>query len=50
MFQSSGVVVLIDQAGLTLSHVMQFTPGFARAVVAWVQVRLYFIYPKVNLN
>ncbi|KAK6623156.1 hypothetical protein RUM43_009008 [Polyplax serrata] len=35
--QINGVQVIIDMTGLALQHVWQFTPGFAKHVVDWVQ-------------
>ncbi|XP_026277912.1 alpha-tocopherol transfer protein isoform X2 [Frankliniella occidentalis] len=35
--QVCGVQVILDMDGLALTHVWQFTPGFAKAVVEWVQ-------------
>ncbi|XP_060847013.1 alpha-tocopherol transfer protein-like [Rhopalosiphum padi] len=35
--QVSGTVLLVDFAGLTVNHVWQFTPNFAKMVLDWIQ-------------
>lgn len=45
--QVCGVIVILDMKGLTLSHVLQFTPFFAKMIVDWIQVskdiRIYLV-------
>ncbi|KAF4526187.1 hypothetical protein B566_EDAN001870 [Ephemera danica] len=38
-----------DEAGLSLNHVMQFTPSFARAVITWVQSCLPVRFKAVHI-
>lgn len=38
--QICGGCVILDFDGLSLSHIMQFTPSFAALVLTWVQVIL----------
>ncbi|XP_049882252.1 alpha-tocopherol transfer protein-like [Pectinophora gossypiella] len=35
--QVCGVITILDMKGLSLKHVMQFTPSFAKMVVDWIQ-------------
>ncbi|XP_072936995.1 clavesin-2-like isoform X2 [Epargyreus clarus] len=35
--QINGVIVIMDMKGLSFTHVMQFTPAFAKMVVDWIQ-------------
>ena len=35
--QLNGAITIIDMEGLTLNHVIQFSPGFAMMVLHWVQ-------------
>jgi len=37
--QVSGTVLLVDFDGLTINHVWQFTPNFAKLVLDWIQVK-----------
>lgn len=36
--QICGGCVILDFDGLSLSHIMQFTPSFAALVLTWIQV------------
>lgn len=42
--QICGGAVILDFSGLSLNHIMQFTPSFAALVLQWVQV----IFPQKN--
>jgi len=44
--QVSGTVLLVDFAGLTINHVWQFTPNFAKMVLDWIQVRTNVLFPS----
>lgn len=35
--QANGVIVIFDFDGLSLTHVMQFTPSIAMMILEWVQ-------------
>ena len=36
--QICGAVVIFDMDGLSMQHVLQFTPSFANRIVDWLQV------------
>lgn len=36
--QICGVIVIFDMKGLSFSHIMQFTPSYAKMVIDWIQV------------
>lgn len=38
--QISGVIAIFDMKGLSFSHVMQFTPFYAKMVIEWIQVKI----------
>lgn len=40
--QICGAVVIFDMEGLSMQHVLQFTPSFANRIVDWLQVKLYY--------
>jgi len=42
--QVAGTVLLVDFGGLTVNHVWQFTPNFAKLVLDWIQVRRSTVY------
>lgn len=50
--QICGGCVVMDFDGLSLSHIMQFTPSFASLVLQWIQVMypatLQFSIPLVS--
>lgn len=50
--QICGGAVILDFDGLSLNHVMQFTPSFAALVLQWVQVNMYtdFTLDTINCN
>lgn len=41
--QICGGIVIFDFDGLSLSHIMQFTPTFAAMILQWVQVSIHAI-------
>lgn len=49
--QVCGGCVILDFDGLSLSHIMQFTPTFAALVLTWVQVGIFcFTTSKIQNN
>lgn len=36
--QVSGAVLIVDLEGMSLQHVIQFSPNFAKMLLEWVQV------------
>lgn len=48
--QVAGTVLLVDFAGLTVNHVWQFTPNFAKLVLDWIQVFATRSYPNYRAS
>lgn len=44
--QICGVIAILDMKGLSFSHVMQFTPSYAKMTLEWTQVNI-FSSPKL---
>lgn len=48
--QLAGVHVIIDLEGLTLQHIWQFSPSFAKTVLEFVQVNELDLFFNVIIN
>lgn len=48
--QVAGVHVIIDLEGLSLQHIWQFSPGFAKTILEFVQVGYCLLFLRLEIN